>query len=100
MALNKQAQLFADAAPAHLSDPDFPNFCAPLIVLLMKEGHDDKTIAEAMVDGMSEALKDIEPMPEGQREPMIAAAQNGIIAQIRGGFDLAQRTGAEFVLRY
>lgn len=98
MTLSKEAQTFADATPLHINDEDFPKFCAPIILELMKEGHTNQVIAEAMVDGMAEALKDIDPLPANQREPMIEAAVEGIIAQLRAAYTLAQSRGAEAVI--
>lgn len=98
MSLSKEAQKFADATPLHIDDADFPKFCAPIILGLMGEGHTDLAISEAMVDGMAEALKDIEPLPAGQRQPMIDAAVHGIVAELRAGHTFAQARGAEIVL--
>lgn len=98
MSLSKEAQKFADVTPLHINDKDFPNFCGPIILELMKEGHTDLAISEAMVDGMADALKDIDPLPADQRQPMIDAACGGIVAQLRAGHKLAHALGAEAVI--
>lgn len=98
MPLSKEAQVFADATPLHRNDEDFPQFCGPIMLDLMKQGHTDLAIAEAMVDGLAEALKDEEPLPADQRQPMIDAALNGIVAQLRAAHTLAQTRGVEVVI--
>lgn len=97
MELSEEAKTFAAATLVHVNDEDFPNFAAPIILEMMKKGHTNLAIAEALVDGMADGLKEIEPLPEGQREPMIKHACWGIVAKCRRAYVLAQEQGVETV---